>query len=84
MGSLWDETRDTATHFSLLEKVSHRTGGQFVRLENLKDRWFKEVLDPLSWSYEQKKPLWDSPWILLAFIILLFAEWTLRRRAGGI
>ncbi len=67
---------------ALLRKLGEESGGGYFTPEGL-DRFPDSV--PLAWTTRlaaREIELWDSPWLLTAFVGLLGVEWTLRRRKG--
>ncbi len=67
---------------ALLRKLGEESGGGYFTPETL-DGFPDSV--PLAWTTRlaaREIELWDSPWLLTAFVGLLGVEWTLRRRKG--
>ena len=67
---------------ALLRKLGEESGGGYFTPETL-DRFPDSV--PLAWTTRlaaREIELWDSPWLLTAFVGILGVEWTLRRRKG--
>lgn len=67
----------------LLRAISRTTGGNFLKLEaGLWDDL--EVVDPDVVEVDRRRniELWDNAWALVVAILLLAAEWALRRRSG--
>ncbi len=66
----------------LLRKLGKESGGGYFTPPTL-DGFPDSV--PLAWTTRlaaREIELWDSPWLLTAFVVLLGVEWTLRRRKG--
>ncbi len=69
--------------YDLLRRIAELTGGQLLRSEDLEkflDDLKGRKLDEL--TRVQVYPLWDNWWLLLAFVTVMAAEWTVRKRAG--
>jgi hypothetical protein len=66
----------------LLRQMSATTGGEYLREENV-DR-LVELLDPMSQGrvVESDTVLWQSYWWFLPIVLLLTAEWIIRKRVG--
>ena len=76
------EFTQTKMNQPLLTQLSAMTGGQFYAVEES-----DQLLDDLSFSdvttqQTQDIQLWNHPLVLFLFILLLTAEWLLRRRYG--
>lgn len=76
------ELRDVEPRPDLLRAISEATGGRFVeaggRLRGLEFREARvEEVDR-----RRVVDLWGNPWVLAVFVLLLSAEWGLRRRWG--
>lgn len=69
--------------YDMLRKIAELTGGQLLRSEDL-EKFLKDLqgrkLDEL--TRIQVYPLWDNGWLLAAFVSVMAAEWTIRKRAG--
>ncbi|MDP1799223.1 MAG: glutamine amidotransferase [Planctomycetaceae bacterium] len=69
--------------YDLLRKIAELTGGQLLRSEDL-EKFLKDLqgrkLDEL--TRIQVYPLWDNWWLLMAFVGVMTAEWTIRKKAG--
>lgn len=75
----FDRTRMNQT---MLTRLSAMTGGRFYRVEEA-----DQLLDDLSFpditiQVTQDIQIWNHPLVLILFILLLTAEWLLRRRYG--
>jgi len=76
------EDSEVRRRSTLLTRLGEETGGGYFTPQTVGD--FPEAV-PLEWSTRtvtRELELWDSPWMLLAFVGLLGAEWALRRSKG--
>jgi hypothetical protein len=77
-----DEFKQLAPNRRLLERLANETGGEVIALDRLEP--FVASLNsrkaPVTEHWSQ--PLWHRPWVLLAAIVCLCAEWGLRRWRG--
>ncbi len=67
---------------TLLMRLGDETGGGYFTPESVEE--FPDAV-PLEWATRtatRELELWNSPWMLLAFVGLLGAEWALRRSKG--
>ncbi|MCD4691061.1 VWA domain-containing protein [bacterium] len=67
---------------TLLARLGDESGGGYYMPETLDE--FPDAV-PLEWSARsvtRELELWSSPWLLAAFVVLLGAEWALRRSKG--
>jgi uncharacterized membrane protein len=76
------EFADPRLNEGLLRRLARESGGQYVRASDA-----TRVLTWLDDSAKQQaapelRDLWNRPWALALVILLLCAEWTLRRRWG--
>jgi hypothetical protein len=77
-----DEHRSIRANPALLETIARQTGGQMVRMDELKafarelPRRSAPIAEPRS------RPLWHNWPVLLAAIACLAGEWAIRRRRG--
>ncbi len=69
---------------ALLERMAAETGGKMLELDEVSK--LPELLAGLNVPVKQvlADPLWHSPWVFLAVLGLLAAEWVLRRRGGWV
>jgi len=76
------EMTQTAANETLLKQMAAASGGAFLREEELSR--LPELLAPLSSGrvVESDSLIWQSYWWFAAIVILLTAEWMLRKRAG--
>ena len=76
------EMTQTSANETLLKQIAAVSGGHYLREEEL----FRlpELLSPLSSGrvVESDTQIWQSYWWFAAIVILLTAEWVLRKRAG--
>ena len=70
--------RDTA----LLERVAAASGGRYYNLEQTAQLATDITYTPNAYSKEVQEDLWDTPALLLLLILLLCADWMLRRFKG--
>jgi len=77
------ELEDAAVREDLLEAIANATGGTFTRLDDL-GLADLERRPPRVVRVDRRRTidLWNTPWGLLLAVILLGAEWWLRRRQG--
>jgi hypothetical protein len=76
------EVREVKPRPDLLQRLAEAGGGEFAMAE---DGWRAPAFDEaLTEEINRRRivNLWSSPWILLAFVFLLGAEWQLRRSWG--
>jgi hypothetical protein len=76
------ELQQLACHESLLNEMATAAGGRFLREEQIGQ--LPDLLQPLSSGQviESDTVLWQSFWWFVPIIVLLTAEWFLRKRAG--
>lgn len=76
------ELNETACNEDLLKQMAAESGGVYLREEQMAQ--LSELLSPLSNGrvVESDTVLWQSYWWFSAILILLTAEWFLRKRAG--
>ncbi|MCA9057855.1 MAG: hypothetical protein KDA85_05125 [Planctomycetaceae bacterium] len=69
----------------LLREVAHLSGGSFLTAEEFLLRledWAEHGLPGAQMKRTQRRTLWDNWFVVLAFVIFVAAEWTLRRKRG--
>lgn len=76
------EYRQAASQPHALQKLARTHGGEFFKLENLKD-----IPDRIPWtkahvSETVRFPLWHFPGFFLLLVGLWLLEWTMRRKRG--
>jgi uncharacterized membrane protein len=76
------EMTQTSANETLLKQIAAASGGDYLREEELYR--LTELLSPLSSGrvVESDTQIWQSYWWFAAIVILLTAEWVLRKRAG--
>lgn len=78
------ELNNPVADLGLLAEIAQETGGQVVAPEKLAEHI--RVLRGKGFSQELEQvstvPLWDNPWILLVYCLLLSTEWWLRKKRG--
>jgi uncharacterized membrane protein len=76
------EMTQTSANETLLKQIAAASGGDYLREEELYR--LTELLSPLSSGrvVESDTQIWQSYWWFAAIVILLTAEWGLRKRAG--
>jgi len=81
------EVVNTTADHALLQTLALRNGGESISPENLMtiaDKLFKrEDVKPVSHSESRLKELINLQWIFFIILILLAAEWLLRKRNGA-
>jgi uncharacterized membrane protein len=78
------ESQQTAADHALLRSITQTTGGMFARHLDL-DKLLSDIAAGNSSSIDSKEnltPLWDRWEILAMFLLLVVAEWILRKRLG--
>jgi hypothetical protein len=76
------EFADPRLNEGFLRRAARDSGGRYVRAA--------DALRVVSWLQEtarqnaapDERDLWHEPWAIAALVLLLSAEWTLRRRWG--
>jgi len=79
------ELDDPTADFSLLREISHASGGEFLTSEQFRERlerWAREGLPGLSLIREERLSLWDNWFVLLLLVLLMTAEWAIRKKRG--
>jgi hypothetical protein len=66
----------------LMQRLAAETGGQMLSLKDIGD--LPALLRNIRVPVEQTlaTPLWHTPWIFAAILLLLLAEWMIRRKGG--
>ncbi|MCA9061687.1 MAG: hypothetical protein KDA96_01430 [Planctomycetaceae bacterium] len=72
----------TDTNDELLQQMADRSGGVFLREEQVGQ--LPDMLSPFSSGrlVESELPVWQSYWCFVPFLLLLTLEWAFRKRAG--
>jgi hypothetical protein len=76
------EDSDVRRRSSVLRRLAEATGGAYVTPETLDELPDELPLERVGRSRTTEIELWDTPWLLTAFVGLLSIEWALRRRKG--
>ncbi|MBD3368281.1 MAG: hypothetical protein GF405_08970 [Candidatus Eisenbacteria bacterium] len=76
------EDADVRRRASVLRRLAEVTGGAYVTPETLDDLPDELPLERVVRRRSKEYELWDTPWLLTAFVGLLSVEWALRRRKG--
>ena len=65
-----------------LKELADKTGGRMVTIDELED--FSENIPEESFKFvdEKSEPIWNRAWVFMAIILLLSAEWWIRRTKG--
>lgn len=63
-----------------LENISAVSGGEYARIDNFTSVADKIDLKKYPIKRKREKAFWDNPFLLMAFVFLLCAEWVLRKR----
>jgi uncharacterized membrane protein len=66
----------------LMQRIASDTGGQMIALKDIAKlpEMLKNIRVPVEVTLAT--PLWHTPWIFIAILLLLLGEWMLRRRGG--
>lgn len=79
------ELDNPATDLSLLRDIAELSGGQSLTPEQLLDQiktWSQKGFPSLEVERVETTTTWDNWWFLMAFVLVMTAEWTLRKRSG--
>jgi uncharacterized membrane protein len=76
------ENFHTEQNRDLLEKLASETGGRYWTPNDISKLPGEISYSEAGITVRQTKPLWDMPAIFLLILVLLFAEWLLRRKWG--
>jgi hypothetical protein len=88
VGGVSLELQDTRANFALLRRLAGRTGGRFVGTSD--SRSLDSLLTREPWFLSQKThrtkeiELWNWQYLLAGIVLLLAAEWAVRRLSGMI
>jgi uncharacterized membrane protein len=84
LNPLAEEMAALAPNKALMERIAKETGGQFMAVKDAAS--LAELLPKLAMPQMDRKaqPLWHNAWWMLAVLLLLVAEWTIRRTGGVI
>lgn len=66
----------------LMQRIATETGGKMIALNEIAKlpEMLRRIRVPVEITLAT--PLWHTPWIFLAIVVLLTAEWLLRRKGG--
>jgi len=77
------EQLNTVANHQLLYQISYRTGGKFYSPKQLntlhEDVLKNELIKPITYTTHSTNPLIDLKWLFYIIILLLVAEWFLRK-----
>jgi uncharacterized membrane protein len=76
------EFRQPRPRPEILEQLARDADGRVLRFPGDIEFLMSELTADPGDSITSRQPLWDSPWLWLAILVLLTFEWSLRRRAG--
>ena len=76
------EDQDLRPDFYLLKEMAKVTNGKFLTANEFSNDILKEFEKGSKEQTGRKILLWTSPWIFGLIVILLIAEWFLRKRRG--
>lgn len=76
------EFASLAPNRDLMKRLADETGGQMIALEDIGKlpEMLKNIRVPVEVTLAT--PLWHTPWIFAAILLLLIGEWALRRKGG--
>lgn len=88
VGELTVEFQDVRLHATLLRQLAERSGGKFYQAGELGGLAQMILAHPQFQSSTRRETrtleLWNAPWVLGLLVLLLAAEWALRKRSGMI
>ncbi|HBJ86946.1 MAG TPA: hypothetical protein DDZ88_24425 [Verrucomicrobiales bacterium] len=66
----------------LMQRLADETGGKMIALKSIAElpEMLKNIRVPVEVTLAT--PLWHTPWIFIAILLLLLGEWVLRRKGG--
>ncbi|MEZ6063390.1 MAG: glutamine amidotransferase [Planctomycetaceae bacterium] len=79
------ELDNPAANPGLMRELAHSSGGDFLTPDALLERlqqWADNGLPSLALTRSQRISLWDNWYTLLLFVLLLTAEWAIRKKRG--
>ena len=76
------EFASLAPNRDLMKRIAGETGGEMIELADIAKlpEMLKNIRVPVEVTLAT--PLWHSPWIFAAILLLLLGEWMLRRKGG--
>lgn len=77
------ELEDPQTDEALMRRIARLTGGGYAEVSDdaAATQWIENLRDqPITTRRVQTSRMWNSPWVLVAFIALVTLEWILRRK----
>ena len=74
------ELTDTKMRADHLQRIADLTGGAKLSIRDFSKLPSLVNDDPVTTTVRSERPLWDSSFIILLLIVLLGAEWIIRRR----
>ncbi|MFW6336443.1 MAG: hypothetical protein ACOC3G_04885, partial [Phycisphaeraceae bacterium] len=77
------ELEDPQTDEALLRRIARLTGGGYAEVSDdaAATQWIETLRDePITTRRVQTSRMWNSPWVLVAFVALVTLEWILRRK----
>jgi hypothetical protein len=76
------EFADPRLNEAWLRRVARATGGRYVRASDAGRvaMWLQEAVRQR--AEPERRDLWHQPWVMTVVILILCAEWVLRRRWG--
>ena len=79
------ELDNPTADFAMLREISHASGGEFLTEKQLQERldaWAHNGLPGLSLARQRQLSLWDNWFMMLALILLMTIEWSIRKKRG--
>ena len=76
------EFAQTRMDRALLTGLARRTGGRFYTPEQVSALMADIDLEPREVEELREVRVWNRPWVLIAIVVMLAGEWTVRRRRG--
>jgi hypothetical protein len=77
-----EEFQQLTGNVELLEELASRTDGEMVDLSELPDLVERLEKKEVPVMEKRRTPLWHSPWVLIAALILFMLEWGIKRWRG--
>jgi uncharacterized membrane protein len=76
------EFRDLRPNRAAMELLAKRTGGRVVKSDELPEFARNLPTEKMPVTETWTRPLWHTPWVMLAALLCFVLEWGLRRRNG--